>query len=314
MAGGRAPASGTPRAHPSGRTGLLPLLLPPCLSLPGSQPWASRMGTNLVSQGHQPAVLLGPRPGNGHVLGFGCFPGLERKQPLPRDALCFPWTVLKPCPWGSEGPNPALGCTQSLSSHCAAKNVLDSGAGGPRLPFSCQVPSCLSGIRAGDQGTGQGCGCSSQRGAASPLLAARSCSQPPLPEFRASGMPAGGSHSRDDGAAGAQQTSAKPPALPLTLHLCVGRSCAMIQAAPGHGPPFVCSVVAGGGPATAANVAVKSGSGSHCAGPQDGPGGSAAPGPHGAEMLRLSVIPARAAPNTQTLLKLAFRAPVGFSA
>lgn len=31
-------------------------------------------------------------------------------------------------------------------------------------------------------------------------------------------------------------------------------------------------------------------------------------------MLWLSVIPARAAPNAQGLLKLAFRAPVGFSA
>ena len=77
-----------------------------------------------MSQGHQPAVPLGPRPGNGHVLGFGCFPGLERKHPPPWDALCFPWTIPKCCPWGSEGPDPALRCTQSLSSHCAAKMPL----------------------------------------------------------------------------------------------------------------------------------------------------------------------------------------------
>lgn len=133
MAGGRALALGTPGAQPSRRAALLPRLSPPCLSRLGLQPWASRMGANLVSQGHQPAVLLGPRPGNGHVLGFGCFPGLERKHPLPRDALCFPWTVPERCPWGSEGPDPALGCTQSLSSHCAAKMSLILVLAVPRL-------------------------------------------------------------------------------------------------------------------------------------------------------------------------------------
>ena len=122
---------------PAERQGCSPACLPPpCLSWQGWQPWASRMGANLVSQGHQPAVPLGPRPGNGHVLGFGCFPGLERKHPPPQDALCFPWTVPKCCLWGSEGPDPALRCTQSLSSHCAAKMPLILVLAVPRLRAS----------------------------------------------------------------------------------------------------------------------------------------------------------------------------------
>ena len=59
-------------------------------------------------------------------------------------------------------------------------------------------------------------------------------------------MLGGGSHSGEDGAAGARQTLAEPPALPLTLHLHVGGSRAVIPAARGCGPLFVCSGGAGG--------------------------------------------------------------------
>lgn len=129
MVGGPALASGPPGAPASSGAALLPRL-----DWPGSQPWA-QMGKDLMSQGHQPAVPLGPRPGNGHVLGFGCFPGLERKHSLPRDALCFPWTD----PSAARGAQRGQTLYLCALCHCAVRMSFILAV--PRLCASISTPS-----------------------------------------------------------------------------------------------------------------------------------------------------------------------------
>lgn len=162
-----------------------------------------------------------------------------------------------------------LGCTQSLSSHCTAKMSLILVLVVPRLSAPLSGPI----LPLWDQSWGprDWPGLRSRRGAAPPLLAAQSCSL--SASSRLQGC-LGGGHSREDGAAGAQQSLAEPLHLPLTLHLHMGRLHGVIPAAPGHGPPSVC-LGGTGGAATVANTAGKSGSGSHCTRPRDGPGSSA---------------------------------------
>lgn len=135
-----------------------------------------------MSQGHQPAVLLGPRPGNGHVLGFGCFPGLERKHSLPRDALCFPWTDPSAARGALRGQTLCL----CALCHCAGKISFILVLAVPRLCAPISTLSSRPGIRAGSQDIGLGCRFERQQRAAPCFLAAQFCSSG---SFRASEMP-----------------------------------------------------------------------------------------------------------------------------
>jgi len=94
------PASGTPRAQPSGRAALLPRLLPPCMSWLGSQPWASRVGANLVSQGHQ---LAGTKAWEWACAGVWLLSWAGKKTAPSPGCSLFRMNLPKCCPWGSAG-------------------------------------------------------------------------------------------------------------------------------------------------------------------------------------------------------------------
>lgn len=69
--------------------------------------------------------------------GFGCFPALERKHSLPRDALCFPWTEPSTARGAPRGQTLLL----CALCHCAVKMSFIPVLAAPRL---CAPISALS--------------------------------------------------------------------------------------------------------------------------------------------------------------------------
>lgn len=207
-----------------------------------------------MSQGHQPAVPLEPRPGNGHVLGFGCFPGLERKQPPPRFFVSHGQTRVLPVGLGEARP-----CARVHSVLCLAALLKCS------LHWCWQSPGCVQ-PSPWDQSWGPrdwpGLRVQALAGSCSFALS----STVPLPVYlvqaiRFQGCLGVEGHCGEDETAGLGKPQSSLLALPLTLHLHLGRSRAVIPAVLGHRPSFVC--LGGAGAAmTAANTALRSGSSS----------------------------------------------------
>lgn len=215
-------------------------LLPPCLSQTGSQPWPGGWDQTLCRKATSPLCCWGQGLGTGMCWGLAAFLGWNENIPLPG-------MVFVSHGWS---PSAARGAQrgQTLCSGALSPCLLT----GLKCPLSwswlspgCVHPSLLSGpiLHLWDQSWGPrdwpGLWVQELAGSSSPSLS--SWVLFPSHLLKALGLQGclPGGHSGEDGAARAQQTSAKLLALPLTLHLCVGRSCVLIPAALCRGPSFV---------------------------------------------------------------------------
>lgn len=293
---------------------VLPTLLPPAYSMGtplGNESWGPPepglvlTGLSALSKpdGSKPHVprppaccAAGAKAWEWACAGVWLLSWAGKKTPPSLGCSLFPMDRPKPCPWGSKGTDPVLGCTQSPS-------VL------LKCPLSCWSPGCvhpslLSGpILSGDKGLCRAAGAGSS-GSCSPFLSSIVLFRIFL--FQPSGMHGGGSRGCWSSTNLIQAVSSA------------------IDFASTHGqvvcrdPRVMASCLSAWRELRGSVMAVKSGS--HCAIPWDaipwdGLGNSSAtPGPQGTAVLPLSVIPRRAAPDEQALLKLACRAPVGLSA